>query len=257
MFLAWINKLDAAVLSASGLAATNPVQNLQVNPLSKAARIAGTSMTIDFDYGSGTLWRVFGLLPAGQGGDATSAATIRVMLSDAAAGNTDVYDSGTLAAGVKPGLPELWHVLPSALSARYGRIVASDASKTFLDFGRLLGFGGTGFWEPSRRHANGYQVAPLDNTVRSRALGGALHRRGGRVIRRLGFTLNHVPKAEFYDNGLRADLESGLTGSVLVMLDPVNFRQEETVWGPVEDLNPFINALPLKHARSYVVEMES
>lgn len=258
MLFGWVNKLDTAVLTASGLVANLPVQNLQVNPLSRVARITGTSMTIDFDVAAATDWRVLGLLPGGQGGDVSDAATKRLTLSNTAAGNTDVYDSGTVSAGTKAGLREVWFVLDSALSARYGRLTVSDASKSFLDFGRLLGFGGAGFWEPSKKHALGYQLQVLDTTQRVRADSGALHRRVGTRTRALGFQLGFVSKTEMYANALVADQEAGLAGSLLVMLDPTNYLQEESVWGPVreEALPPLINTAPIKHSKAYTVEME-
>ena len=238
--IAWINKLDDATLTASGLVSNLGIENAQVNPIGLPARKTGTAMTIDFDHGSQTEWSVIGLL----GTNGTTAATIRVTLSNVSAGGVDVYDSGTVNAGIIAGYPEVYHRIDPAKTAQYGQIVFTDASVTFVDVGRLFGYGGAGYWQPTENEAYGRAVAWQDASQRVRTLGGQLLSAPGARWRTAAFDLVWNDEAEMLSNAFEADRLAGIVGDLLVMLDPANNLQKLSYWGPLFQVTPIQSWTP-------------
>lgn len=257
MFFGWQDKVAAATLSVAGALPALPGQNLQVNPVTRHTRVTGTTLTADIDAGATTAWRAFVLGFARQGFDPTAAATLRLMLSDVAAGGTDVDDTGTIALNFAAGYHQAVHVLSATRNARYVRMVLSDATLSSIDLGRLAAYGGAGFWEPSRKHQIDRQWIVQDTTVRRRAaLSGALYRRVGTRFRALELGLVHVDRADMLANALAADLAVGLVGDVLVMLDPTGEPTRESIWGPLTLLTPMIGMVGRRESKRFLVEQE-
>lgn len=254
MILGWRNKLDDAGLTAAGLEGTLPIQNAQVNPVALPARRVGTVMTVDFDYGSQTAWEAFAILAAHQGGDLSAAATVRIMLSNASAGGVDVHDTGTVSAGATEGYPQVYVVLSAEQTARYGRIVITDTSLAFMDVGRLAGYGGAGFWQPTFGHSLGRPASWADRSIKRKSLGGQILTRKvprGRVIE---FALEENSVDEMFDQAFELDREAGITGDVLIMLEESGRRQELTVWGPIVRVTPLRRNRLLTEAKLYTIE---
>lgn len=226
MIIAWRDRISAAALTASAQVSDKPVQHAQVNPVALPWIIPSSSGHVEIDAGAAVEWRVFAAL----GTNLTPSATVRLQLSDVAAGDADVHDSGVVAAGVIEGYPQVYLLLDQALSARYARLTFADAALSEIWIGRL--FGGPA-WEPARNRSYGDAVRWEDPSFRDRAQGGQLLMGKRQKHRVLSFQLEFNSKAEMMANAFELDREAGTTGDVVVMLDPAGYRQQESVFGPL------------------------
>jgi hypothetical protein len=226
MIVAWRDAIAAATLTASAQVADKPAQNAQVNPVALPWIVPGSSGHVDVDAGAAVEWRVFAAL----GTNLTPGATVRLQLSNAAAGDGGVHDTGVVSAGVLPGYPQVYLLLDQALSARYVRLSFADAALPELRIGRL--FGGPA-WAPARNRSYGDAIRWEDPSLRDRSQGGQLLMGRRRKHRVLSFQLEFNSKAEMMANAFELDREAGLTEDVLVMLDPAGYRQQESVFGPL------------------------
>lgn len=248
--------IAAATVSVAGALATLPGENLQVNPVGRHARVTGTTMTIDVDAAAATAWRIFGFIFARQGFDPTAAATVRIMLSAVSAGGTDVHDTGTVPLNFAAGHHQAFHVLASEQTARYARIVLIDATLASIDLGRLVAYGGAGLWQPAKKNRVDRQWLVADTSERRRALDGNLLRRVGRRFKQLDFAIGLVGRSDMLANAFAADLETGLTGDVLAMLDPTGEPTRESIWGPIVQLQPMVGMVGQRESKRFLIEQE-
>lgn len=226
MIIAWRDAIAAATLTASAQLADKPVQNAQVNPVVLPWIIPGSAGHVDIDAGGPVEWRVFAAL----GTNLTPGATVRLQLSNVAAGDGEAHDGGVVSAGVIAGYPQVYLLLDAPVSARYVRLSFADAAVAELWVGRL--FGGPA-WEPARNRSYGDAIRWEDPSFRDRSQGGQLLMGKRQKHRVLSFQLEFNTKAEMMTNAFELDREAGLTEDVLVMLDPAGYRQQESVFGPL------------------------
>ncbi len=237
MLIGFNNRLDDATLDASGEVGALPIENLQVNPLKKAWRVASGTAWIDITLAASATMRVFALMAADQGNNLTAAATIRIRCSDISTTTGDILDTGVISAGVIAGYPHVYHVHTAEISAKFCRIDIVDSSLSVIDIGK--GYVGP-VWEPTRNHSFGRGASWADNSNRVRSEGGQIITGTGARFRVFDFALDFNSEAEMMTNAFELDREKGINDDILVMLDPDTFSQKLSLFGPVVRVTPLL-----------------
>lgn len=207
------------------------VQQARRLPVGRPWRVLGTSCTLDFDSGAGNTFKVFAAIST----NLTSAATIRVALSNTAAGNNDVYDSGTVNANATKELPNAFHILSSEVTARYGSVTFVDTSREFIDIGRVVGGPA---WLPTETADFDQQISVNDASVKLKSITGETLVSFRGKTRRLEFQLSYNTEAEMVSNAFEIDRAKGLTLPILVIADAENELQKLSLYGMIDRSTP-------------------
>lgn len=246
MLIGRTNHFDATAttLTADAEAADLGVTNLQIRQLGSILRIPAASGYVEWDLGSSKSFKAFSL----QGTNLTSAATFRLRLSDTATTTGDILDTGAAGdAQVDDDYGAFYHVLTTALSAQYGRLDIADATLANMDFGRL--WGGP-MSAPTYDHRHGGENAPLDYSKVGVTEAGQTVVRTGVKARVLSFTMD-MTDAEAFTIARDLDRNAGLSGDVLVMLEPTgSYVSETSALGIVTQASPITT-------RSFDLRMKS
>jgi hypothetical protein len=144
--IGWVNHIRSGAVSAGSETTAQPAVNIQSDHGAEAWQTAGIVTSgagawLSIDAGTAADWRALVLART----NLTADATLRWRLGDA---DGDVYDSGTLPAGVVPGYGQAVHVLPQTVRRRYMRVDIDDPANPdgFIRIG--LAYGGP-VWQPS------------------------------------------------------------------------------------------------------------
>jgi len=248
MIIGYVNRIDACILIGSAAGSSGlPAANIQGNPIARPYRVTGSTLNIDFDYGAATVWAAFALL----GTNLTPTATVRITLSAVAPGNGDVYDTEMVSAGVKPGYAQVYHVMAAALTARYGRITVSDSNLAWIDIGRV--FAGP-VWRPTFGESYGRGIWWEDASAHLRTIGGQVLSTDGARYRIAEFQVDHNTETEMMTNAFEVDRLRGTGGDILVMLDPITYVQELSIWGPLMRATSLQHWAPGRVRKRYRIE---
>ena len=174
--IGWLNRVDgdATVLSAGSADAQRPVSNLaDVQPTNKWRTENMSNTYFDCDFGSQVTLRAIALIAT----NLTPTATLRVQLSNTAAGNTDIADSGVVNAGLLSDTEGLidppknaLYLFSSEQTARYCRVTLADAAlSTYIEVGRA--FIGP-VWQPTRNFDLGFEPGWDDSSADQESDGG-------------------------------------------------------------------------------------
>ncbi len=233
--LAWINRVDAAVLTASSEVSSLPVADLQSEHLSDIWRTsAAPPAWLGADFGAAVEIGVVGIF----GTNLTPTATWRIRLSNVALGNGEVLDTGTIGAGVKAGYRQALHVPAAPLTARYARLDLDDAGLAglYVQAGRL--WAGP-LWRPARNFRYGAAPGRTDPSARTPSKGGQIWTDVRAQARAQEFELAALSEAELLDGPLEADRLAGIVKAVLFVPDPAAAEiGRRAVLGLIEDLTP-------------------
>lgn len=229
MLIAWDNKADSAVLSASSELASLPASNIQHVHLSRkwhtAAGVKSASLTLDM--GSSVSCGLLGVF----GTNLTSAATLRLRGS-----NTDPtgvagekYDSGTVSAGVHDDFHAIYKAFTEA-AARYWLLdLADTALPDNLQVGRL--FLGPK-WAPSPGQSFDWVPSVDDPSKVEESDGGQLYAEELPKKRRLAFALNWLDEPQAMDNAHKLIRAVGITkGAVVIPMENSSYVSQQSVWG--------------------------
>jgi len=238
VLIAWTNRADRAVLTASSELAEQPGANVQrpivAEKWGTAAGVKSAALTLDL--GASLPCSVLALL----GSNLTSAATVRLRGSDtdptAAAG--DAYDSGSLSAGVKAGYGAVYKGFTSA-AARYWRVDLADASLSDnLEVGRL--FLGPS-WAPTYGQSWGWSVELDEQTKVAYSRGGQAYPSELPQARVISFNLDFGTEAEMYGNAFAMARQNGLARDVLAIHDIAGaYLSEQAVFGLLTAHTPLV-----------------
>lgn len=230
MLIGWINRADAALLSASSELASLPGSNVQTPHVARAWHTAAgvRAAALTLDMGASVSCQLLGLM----GTNLSAAATVRVRASDAdpAALASLLLDSGTLAATAKAGYGQTYHDL-AATTARYWRVDLADATAPEnLQVGRL--FLGPR-WQPSVNQEYGWSVSNIDPSEVDESYGGQAYSSTRPHRRQLMFTLNWMSESEMYGNAFAAARAVGMVGDVLAVHNSIGGARiaEQSVFG--------------------------
>lgn len=291
VLLAAVNRVDtAASITVGSYAAAFPPTNLKTANLSRPYRtgfntpptttgrdtIAGRTW-LEIDQGAGYVVQMVALLQH----TLTNTATYRVRLSTVSDFSTTVYDSGMVDAwpvvdtfgagewGVFPWGGQLqvaevayyalssFHVLPTALSARYIRLDLFDGANPagFLQLGRL--FIGP-IWQPSINMNLDWSVGWEDPSEVVRSIGGTITVDERPRYRVLSFVLDHLPEAEALVNITDyLDRRKGISGDMVVIPQPLkpDTWAHEALYGRQRRLDalrsPYVD---FRRARAFEIE---
>lgn len=215
------------VLSGGSWQSDLPLTNLQDRRLHRVARstdVLAASTQFDIDLGVARDLRVFAILVL----NATSAATVRVRLSNVASDfATPVYDS-TAVAILPTGLTaeqlegmNVWKTIVASAdqAARYVRVEIADTSNPdgYVDVARVVIASG---WQPSINMAQGASVGLESATVREETDGGAAVFTEKATRRTLQFTIPNISQDEAFGSAFDMQRIVGLAGQIHFVFDP-------------------------------------
>lgn len=214
--LATSNLLIGAELAASAETQDGPIANIARPPAVTAWRALGSSAWFTADLGAAQTIRALLLMRVTLG----PAGTIRVRLSDSAAHDGNVWDSGvqpanaaTLLDGRKQCL-----VLPAgAPSARYVKVDLADAGAAFIDVGYAWL---SDWWQPQRNFSMGFQDGTATSSVREISKGGQVYAQKRPKARIKRFALDFMTPAEAKTRMPEIDDRVGDTAPLLFIPDP-------------------------------------
>jgi len=251
MLIAWDNKADGAVLTASSELAAQPGSNVQEEHVSRKWK-TGPGVTTAFLL-LDMLSSVSCALLAVLGTNLTAAATLRLRASDTdpnAVANL-LLDTGTLAAGVKAGYGAAYKSF-TATAARYSRLDLTDTTLVdSLEVGRL--FLGPS-WQVAHNQNYGWSVTPIDPSEIEASYGGQEYADELPQRRQLQFVLDWLTEAEAHNNALAMARANGIVRDVLAIPD-INgaYLSEQAVWGRLTSLEPILNRRTLTWSQKFTV----
>jgi hypothetical protein len=240
MLIAWDNKADAAALSATSEQASLPGSNVQQPHLSRkwytAAGVKSAELVLDL--GAATSVGLLGLF----GANLSSAATLllRASNSDPTGVAGDLYNSGTVGAGVVDGYGAVYFAF-GAVSARYWRLGLTDNTVADnLRIGRL--FLGPK-WTPSVGQLYGWSIGVDDPSIVEESYGGQSYPDVRPQKRVLQFELSYMDESEMYTNAFAMARAAGLVDEVLVIpFETGSFISQQSVWGLLSSQAPLVHA---------------
>ena len=245
MLIGWINRADAALLSASSQIVTLPGSHVQHVHVARkwhtAAGIKAAALTLDM--GAAVACQLLGIM----GANITATATVRVRASNAdpAALATLLLDTGALAATAKEGYGQSYHNF-TLTPARYWRIDIADATvPDNLEVGRV--FLGPR-WSPSLAQEYGWSVIPIDPSEIDESYGGQDYANVRPQRRQLQFALNWMDRDEMFGNAFALARAVGVVGDVLAVNDTLGgvYITEQSVFGRL------IASEPMTHEKARI-----
>lgn len=229
--LSWINRLDDAVATGGSGSDTNPVTNIQNNPVSLLYRSSAESVTIDFDLGRAETMQLFALLNTSIG----ASGTVEIRLSNVAPGGVDVMDTGAITAATTPRYPNFFFVTRDQFSARYVQFTIVNTGIDTVSIGRA--WAGPAY-VPTINDAFGRDVAWIDSGRKGKNHAGGVRSRTGKTARTFAFDIPHNSPTEVFANLNSMDLAIGTSGDLVVMLDRTNYALEFSAIGNIVRATP-------------------
>lgn len=253
MLIAWDNKVDTAVVSASSELASLPAANVQHPHLSRKWHTAAgvKSAAITFDLGSSQSCALLAVL----GTNLTSAATMRLRASntDPTGAAGEVYDSTTISAGVHDDFKAVYKSF-NAASARYWRLDLTDTTvPDNVQVGRI--FLGPK-WTPTYGQSWDWAPDVEDPSRVQESYAGQLYAEELPKKRRLVFTLSYMSEAEAMENAHKLRRACGVTRGVLVIpMENGSYISHQAVWGRLTERSaPIPHRTPKEWAQKYEIE---
>jgi hypothetical protein len=188
---------------------------------------AGAYFTLDM--GAATTWRAFALART----NLSTAATVRWRVGTTLSGS-DVYDSGTVTAGIVPGIGQSVTATAAAVSGRYVRCDINDAANADNYISVALAFAGPAF-QPAINYAPDSTSSTRRGEQSTRTRGGGTYTTPLYTERawRVGFAA--LTAAELTGQVMPADLAAADGRNVLFVPDPAaTSRHAESVFGRME-----------------------
>lgn len=240
---------DNVVISSDSELAAQPAANVASPHIAEKHKTnAANSAYIQFDFVSAVSHQVLACV----GTNLTAAATHRIRLSTTSAAAGDVIDTSTVAASATAAYPAIYHVLASAVSARYLRWDFEDTSLSYLEFGRV--FTGS-MWRPSNNLLYNWGISYDDRSRKTFSVTGQTFVDKIKAPRILTFTLDFMNEAEMFDNAFEIDRISGLKEDIVVMRDDAGvYRNEQSILGLMTKSTPIVQTAFQIFRKNYTVE---
>ncbi len=247
--IGYLNQFERSALRAGSAVIGLDAANLADATIATPWQTAGvTTSWVEADAGAAVSWGVVGLF----GGNLTAAATWAIKLGTAA-GASDVYSSGVLAAGAAPGYRQAVLVLPALYSARFLHIDLVDPTNPD-GFLRVGGAFAGGYFQPLHNFAFGQQETMSDETKISTTRGGQEYPTVGPMRRRQDFTLPALTEAEKYNAVLEIERVAGIRGNVLWIPNPASaYLNKQAIFGRIAVSSPVTRANLRYHSKAYTI----
>jgi hypothetical protein len=239
MIIAWDNLADDAALAASSELNEQPASYVQDPRVSRKWGTASAvkSATLLMDLGSTQTCALLALL----GLNLTTGGTYRLRgsITDSTGVTGEVYDSGTLAIGLKVGYGAVYKSFTAA-AARYWLLNLDDTSvPDNLEVGRV--FLGPK-WTPTVAQQYGWSVQVDDPRKLSESVGGQIYADERPQKRVLNFELAFLTEAEMYANAFAMARANGTVRDVLAISDDTGtYVSEQAVYGLLTANEPLIH----------------
>jgi hypothetical protein len=258
--LSWVNYVAAAIdpladpavtLTATGTVTGFPVTNLVDDHLATVWRMTqiGTP-TIDFDLG---IERPIGAV--GLFGLTHTSLDWRVTLSTVAPGGTDVLDTGTVDADLKPGYRQTLLCPEVPVMARYGRITLSNFTTPQFVFPEAGSLWVGDLWRPSRNFRYGDAPMWVDPSEISRSRGGQVYVDVRDKYRTLELEFEAIARDEAWNTILEIDRIAGIGRNLLFVPTPGGEHQNrEALLGRIVASTPAPRWAHGWHRKRYVLE---
>jgi hypothetical protein len=240
--LAWANVVLTGTLAAGSEQTGLTVGNLQT-PHGNAAfawRTAAGVVTgaggayFTIDAGAATTWRVFCIARS----NLSTAATIRWRVGTTL-GGSDVYDSGTVSAGIVAGVGQSVTATTTPVSGRYVRCDITDAANSDGWISVPLAYAGPAL-QPAINFSSDTSLSTHrgQQVVRTRA--GGTYTTPLYTERSLAVAFDALTAAEMTGSIIPADLLAADGRNVLFVPDPLSSsRHADSIFGPMESTADF------------------
>lgn len=235
--IGWQNWFVTGTVSSGTALDGAPASNLGTDSGGDYWRSTATTDYVQIDAGSAVAWRAVMLTRT----NLTTAATIRIRLGTSA-GAGDVYDSGTISAGIVAGYQQAVKALPASYTARHCRIDLADASNPdgFLKIG--LGFAGP-MVEVERNFAYGSNAGMTDRGIVSETNGGQEYVTPKFRARTADLNFQAASEADAYSLFREIDWRSGIGGNIATIPDPDAAEiGKDAIFGRRTELSPVTRA---------------
>lgn len=230
---AWANIAVNGTLTASSAATAMPVTLLQQEDVSRHWRsAAGTTAYFDLTFGSTQSADAFAIL----GTNLSATGTIQIKLSNTAAGNTDVWDSGAVSV-VDPNYEDAIILASSVKSGwKYCRVILTDATKSYMEAGFL--FIGTRA-QFTYNYAYGAQRTVVDPSEHKKTRGGQTKIIARPKFRQWDIPVDFVNETDRWSLIEAMDLANGISTPVLLILDPASTNLgRDSIFGLIQQSDP-------------------
>jgi hypothetical protein len=229
---AWLNIAGNGTLTASSAATGMPITLLQQkDPIRHWRSAAGTTAYFDLTFASTQSADTFSTI----GTNLTAAGSVRVQLSNVAAGNFEIYDSTVLVGQVDPVYQDA-HVLASSVKSgwKYCRVTLTDTSLSYMEAGFLFISTRT---QLSYNFDYGHQFYPIDPCEQKKTAGGTTdvvpH---GPIYRRCILTVGSLTEAQRWSVFQSIGMTNGRSVPILLILDPSSSNLgRDSIFGLIQD----------------------
>jgi hypothetical protein len=187
------------------------------------------------------------------GTNLTSAATIRIQVGSTAGAN-DIYDSGTISAGVVAGYGQTVNVLPGPIVGRYIRFILVDSANPdgFLSAG--LCYIGS-LWTPTRNFSYGQAAGWQDDSQAQVAKGGQKYFIQSPAYRKTTFKLENLTETDLWANAAEIDRMCGVQNNVLFIPDPAGSHiNYQSVFGTMKQSDQQVRTSLGRYSKSYEID---
>ncbi|KUL94330.1 hypothetical protein DK26_15065 [Bosea sp. WAO] len=249
--IGWRNLADASAISASSFAQLTPPTMLQNPHVARKWRgTAGAAEHVTVDLGAVVTIDCVALM--GVNLSEAGISRIRASSADSSALDGAAHDSGAASGRIDPRYPQLIHLLPAPVSARYLRIDLEEPAAAFVEAGRLF----VGLTEQLRiNFAYGWDRAWVDPSRVTKSRGGQSYIDRADPYRLLNLTFGHLDEAQRY--GLVEDIDRvcGKHTDILMLTDPTSpALARDSVWGRMEDVSPVGQPTYATFSKTYRIE---
>ena len=239
---AWENIFRNATLGSSSAATAMPVSMLQQQDISRHFRSApGNTVDVDASFAVAQSADTFDIL----GTNLTAAGTVRIRLSNVALGNTDIWDSGTIASNLVDPIflaaPRLRGedalVLTTPKSGwKYCRMTLTDNTLSAVEAGYLVGSTRT---QLSYNFNYGAQFTVVDPSEQKKTSGGMTNIRSKPKFRRCELTVGALTEAQRWSVFEAIGLANGVSVPLLLITDPSSSNLgRASIFGLLQDSIP-------------------
>jgi hypothetical protein len=227
-----VNIAGNGTLTASSAATGMPITLLQQkDPIRRWRSAAGTTAYFDLTFSTTQSADTFSII----GTNLTAAGTVRIQLSNVAAGNSDIWDSTALAGQVDPVYQDA-HILAPAVKSgwKYCRITLTDTSLSYIEAGFLFFSTRT---QLSYNFDYGHQFYPVDPCDHKKTAGGTTdivpH---GPIYRRCVLTVGSLTEAQRWSVFQAIGMTNGRSTPILLILDPSSSNLgRDSIFGLIQD----------------------
>lgn len=237
--LSYTNLFDAAAASvvASSQTTLTPAQaRLQDRHVARKWRSTGTTEFLTIDLGSGVSVDTVALM--GVNISATGTTRVRASLTNAAATGSLLYDSGSIAGAVDPNYGYLVTLITSPVTVRYIRIDIADATKSYIEAGRLFVGLRT---QVAVNFSPGWSHSFIDRTRKTEGRGGQMFMDIDNSYRILDLTFGFLSQAEHDGFVETIDRDLGEHNDFLFIIDPTSTNLgRDSRWGFIDGNQPAV-----------------